>query len=287
MSFFEDLVELYSKIDFPEEYQDISKIDKAISWYYADQLKQLISATKSSTYSILELDIKNAFTTICNCWFDKESDFLKELNKIEEKKGRNIFIATNLRNTEYLHQLNMICKMIIFGVIFENGDAQILELKKDGAIIICDNKTENNLFNLSDSESELTKFILSNQFTIKSDRYVKYLRSNKTSYFWDGKELIVKGIYKYAPKKLAEIQKKLFNNEEIDHDNVLHIYSKDYFDIVVLNNLDNILDNYYLCTNGKYLTIDYKYESKLKNAIIDPKMYLKTFLYPILLSTKM
>lgn len=287
MPFFEDLIELYSKIEFPEEYHDISKIDKSISWYYADQVKQIITTSKSSMYSILELDIKNAFTTICNCWFDKESDFIKELNKLEEKKSRNIFIAINLKNTEYLHQLNMICKMIIFGIIFENGEAQILELKKDGAILVCDNETKDKLSNLKESSKYLTKFIMENDFKIKCDEYLMYVRTNKTSYLWNGNDLIIKGMYKYCPPKLSDLQKKICCGEEIDQNKLVHIYSKKYLDIAIINNLDNILNNYYLCSNNKYLTVDNKYEGKLKEAIIEPKNYLKTFLYPILLATKM
>lgn len=287
MDFFNELLELYSQIDFPDEYKELSKIDKAISWYLADSTNQYITATKSNKLNILELDIKNAFTTICNVWFDPESDFIKELNKLQEKKSRNIFIATNLKNTEYLKQLNMICKMIIMGILCESGTIQLLELKKDGAIIVCDSETTQKLQNLADNNSNFIQFILNNQFQIKVNEYETYIRCNKTSHFWNGSELETKGTYKYAPQKLIEIQRKILCRENIDHERLLQIFSKTYFDIVIINNLNEVLKEYFLCNNKKYLGSDGKYVDNLKNTIIDPRRYLKTFIYPIILATKM
>jgi hypothetical protein len=87
---------------------EISKVDKAISWYYGDASNQYITLTKSENNNIIEIDIRQAFTTICRCLFEPDSDFIIEMNKIQDKKSRNIFIATNLVNSEYLRVLNII-----------------------------------------------------------------------------------------------------------------------------------------------------------------------------------
>jgi len=285
MDFFNELFNLYSKIDFPEDYKELSKVDKAISWYLADSSNQYITSSQTNNNYILEVDIKNAFTTICNVWFDQKSDFIKELNKLQDKKARNIFIATNLKETEYLKQLNTICKMIIMGILFEIGEIQLLELKKDGAVITCNQDTYNRLNQLKNIDKKFINFI-SKDFIIKVDRHLKYIRCNKTSYFWNGSDIIIKGMYKYIPLKLLENQKKIFLNEKIDSENLLKIYSKKYFEIIEMNYLKDLLKDYYICSNNKYLTFDGKYNSKLKDSIIDPKNYLKMFLYPIILSTK-
>jgi len=286
LNFFDNLIKLYSDIKFPEEYEELSKIDKHINWYLADNTNQYITATKSNNIHILELDIKNAFTTICNAWFDKESDFIQKLNKLQDKKAKNIFIATSLKNTEYLKRLNMICKMIIMGIIFKIGKAQILELKKDGAVIICDSEFADQIKHIENINDEFIQFIISNQFIIKINEYESYIRSNKTSYFWDKNELITKGTYKYIPIKLLEIQKKILLHDKIDQKRLLKIYSRPYFEIIRLNNLNEILENYYKCSNNKYLNSNGKYITKLKDTIIEPRLYLQIFIFPIILSTK-
>jgi len=114
---FQDLLKLYSKLSVPEQYLEISKVDKAISWYLGDSSNQYVTLSKSINNNIIELDIRQAFTTICKCLFEPESDFIVELNKIQDKKSRNIFIATSLVNSEYLRLLNIICKVIIMGIL--------------------------------------------------------------------------------------------------------------------------------------------------------------------------
>ena len=63
--------------------------------------------------------------------------------------------------------------------------------------------------NLAEVNNSLIRFLSDSGFTLKIDEYQKYIRSNKTSYFWNGQELIIKGNYKYIPKKLEELQKKI------------------------------------------------------------------------------
>jgi hypothetical protein len=287
MNFFQELLKSYSTIKFPEQYLEISKVDKAISWYYGDASNQYITLTKSENNNIIEIDIRQAFTTICRCLFEPDSDFIIEMNKIQDKKSRNIFIATNLVNSEYLRVLNIICKVIIMGVLFETQDIILLELKKDGATISCDDETLSKLLSIHEKPlGDFSKSIIDKSFQFHFTQYDKYIRSNKTSYFWDGNVLEIKGTYKHIPPKLNEIQTKILQEEYDDFQDLLKIYSKQYFNIASINNLTKILKEYYLCNNERYLADNGKYVTKLNNENIDPRNYLKTFIYPIILSTK-
>ena len=287
MKFFNDLISLYSVIQFPPRYEEITKVDKAISWYYADKTNQFISAKKSNNIFILELDMKNAFTTICNCLFQPNEIFVVEMNKIQDKKARNIFIAINLRDTEYLRLLNIICKTCIIGTIFECGDCELLELKKDGAIISCDEEFAQKIFNLannSQANGKFSKYLLENSFKFHIDDHLKYIRSNRTSYFLTNTSVIIKGIYKHVPTEIRELQKLLLLDQDIDINKYIKIYSKSYFDILIENHLNELIKQYYLCEGQNYLSYDGKYVKKIDN--IDPKNYLRTFIYPIILANK-
>lgn len=287
MNFFQDLLKLYSTIKFPEQYNEVSKVDKAISWYLSDSTNQYITLTKSENNNIVEIDIRQAFTSICRCLFDPNSKFIIEMNKIQDKKARNIFIATNLVNSEYLRALNIISKVIVMGVLFETSEIILLELKKDGAIISCDDETLIKLMNIHEHPpGNFSENVINNNFRFHFTQYKKYIRSNKTSYFWNGNTLVIKGIYKHIPPKLKEIQKQIFEERFNDFQNLLKIYSRTYFTILITNNLLTLLKEYYLCDNKKYLSDDSKYTTNLSNVNINPRNYLKTFIYPILLSTK-
>ena len=287
MNFFQDLLKIYSAIKFPEQYLEISKVDKAISWYYGDAANQYITLTKTENNNIIEIDIRQAFTAICKCLFEPDSDFIIEMNKIQDKKSRNIFIATSLVNSEYLRVLNIICKVIIMGVLFESSEIILLELKKDGATISCDDETLVRLMNIHEHPlGDFSKMVIDNNFQFHFTQYDKYIRSNRTSYFWDGNTLDVKGTYKHVPPKLNEVQKKIFEEEFNDFQEILKIYSKQYFTILTTNNLMKLLKEYYLCGNERYLADGGKYVTKLNNSDISPRNYLKTFIYPIVLSTK-
>jgi hypothetical protein len=209
------------------------------------------------------------------------------MNKIQDKKSRNIFIATSLVNSEYLRVLNIICKVIIMGVLFESSEIILLELKKDGATISCDDETLVRLMNIHEHPlGDFSKMVIDNNFQFHFTQYDKYIRSNRTSYFWDGNTLDVKGTYKHVPPKLNEVQKKILEEEFNDFQEILKIYSKQYFTILTTNNLMKLLKEYYLCGNERYLADNGKYVTKLNNSDISPRNYLKTFIYPIVLSTK-
>lgn len=290
MGFFEELLQEYSKIKFPEQYSDVVKADKHVSWYLADTLNQYVTVAKATNTNIFDIDIRQAFTSICRRLFNPTDDFIIQMNKIEDKKSRNIFIATSLANTEYLHLLNIISKVIICGVIFETGNATLLELKKDGAIISCDDDTLNKLLNINDKTSQNTfvNFVLDNNFEFHITQYKRYIRSNQTTYFFtDNNDIIVKGIYKYAPEYIKKLQKDILQNNHINFNEVLKIYSKQYLDILLSNNLNELLNEYYICENKRYLADDGKYIVRPEDSNVNPRNYLKTFIYPIVLSMKL
>lgn len=290
--FFEDLLNKYSKISFPEQYREIAKADKAISWYLSDSSGQFITVSKQQNINIVEVDIRQAFTTICRCLFEPTNNFIIEMNKIEDKKSRNIFIATSLVNTEYLRLLNIISKVIVFGVLFEIGDITVLELKKDGATISCNDEKLSRLLNVNDKtllskNQEFLSYVLSNNFEFHINEHEKYVRSNRTSYFLTGNDITIKGIYKHSPSYIKHIQKDILQNSFENFDEILKIYSKQYFNILSINNLNELLNEYYICDNKRYLAEDGKYIIKEKDGNINPRNYIKTFIYPIILANRL
>ncbi len=283
MTFFQEVHDKYISIDFPERYNDILSVDKIV-WYLADSINGLINVNTKDGKRIIEMDIKSAFPTICNCIFDKDSKFIKKLNSIEDKIKKNIFISTSLKDTEYLKQLNVISKMAITGSVFTlDPEAELLELKKDGIIFVT---KLNNLEN----KSAFHNFLKGKGFIINIDEFKTYVRTNRTSTFMNQKnEMIRKGIFKYMPPYLYNVIETLLSGEFIDEDELLKIYSYKYWNIISSNKLDELMDKYYICDNGKILIYNGKYET-FKNVLkykdrVDPRMYLKYFVYPILFST--
>ena len=54
-SFYFTLLDYYSKLDIPKEYEELSKIDKYINWYLADSTNNFISTTSINNKYILNL----------------------------------------------------------------------------------------------------------------------------------------------------------------------------------------------------------------------------------------
>ncbi len=284
-NFFEQLLELYSELQIPEEYKDLAKVDSKISWYLADHLDQYVSATSSNRNYIVEIDLKNAFYTICNAWFNPQCNFIVELNKLTDKKARNIFIATHLKNTEYLKRLNIVCKVIVMGILFSVGIIQLLELKKDGAIILCDNSSYDKLKNLQVQNSKFIQFIISKNFSLKVKTYSLYVRCNKTTFTWNEDELLIKGNYKYIPKKIRDVQISILKRQSLNLRDLEKIYSTKFLQIAMYNNLNQILRDYYLCDNNKYISAKGIYTTEMSD--ISPRLYLKIFIFPLLLATRL
>lgn len=295
-NFYSELFLNYSSIEFPHVYENLSKIDTNIQWYLSDKEQKLIFISKEKNKYIIDIDLSAAFLTICNNIFEK-CEFLDDLNKIVDKKERNIFIALNLKahDTSLLPIFNTICKMIIFGLIFDTKDKNekneilILELKKDGCLISVNTDTYYRLTHLSESTQPFTSFIIKHNFKYHIKEFDKYLRSNRTSYYLS-QNLEIKGIYKYLPPNLLEIVEHIFltnSIDNIDFDGLNKIYSTNYFKICMFNNLTNILSKWYICSNEKLLNKNLEYVSFSKNIDINPFNYIQTFLYPSILSTKL
>lgn len=289
MKFFQELLSKYSKINFPQDYEEVAKADKHISWYLADQTNQFITVTKATNINIIDIDIRQAFTSICRCLFNSTDDFIIQMEKIEDKKSRNIFIATSLVNTEYLHLLNIISKIIVCGAIFEIGNITLLELKKDGATISCDDETLNKILNINEktTQDNFINFVLSHNFEFHMTQHEKYIRSNRTTYFLTDNEITVKGIYKHTPGYIKQLQKDILLQNFNNFREILKIYSKQYLNILLSNNLNELLNEYYICDNKRYLADDGKYVLRSKENNVDPRNYLKTFIYPVVLSMKL
>lgn len=289
--FYEDLILLYSQIQLLPRYKEIGKIDSHISWYLADSNDYIVTAKQKKNTYILDVDIKSAFTTICNNLFSKDSEFVQEMNQIEDKKARNIFIATNLKG-EHLKILNRICKIIIFGITFDTTndqdkeDISILELKKDGILITCNENTFKRLQSLNDFGENYTKILINKGFQFHTTLYQKYVRSNRTSLFLADETIQIKGNYKYFPKQTKQIVQQVLLERHSNLMKLNKMYSEEVWNIVKQSSLRETLENYYVCENGKIVNRDGKYEKISINTKIDPRLYLKLFVYPSILVNK-
>jgi len=280
--FFELLLTLYNQIYF-DDYKELSTIDKNIVYYLADKKDQFVVVNNPN---IVEVDIVSAFPTIVNCLFEQQSDFLIRLNNKTSKKDKNIFIATQLK-TEYLRRLNIICKIIIFGFITENTkEFLLLELKKDGIVIQVDNKNYDQLILAVNQEeyfkNSLTQFIFKNKFKFHLNDYNLYLRSNRTTFTVRDNKLFIKGKYKYLPNKLYCFLNDFMNGVNVDLFELKKIYSTTFYNIIQHNYLKEYLNNYYVCKNQKVLNSENKYVTYSIHTHIDPMIYLRNFVFPLM-----
>jgi hypothetical protein len=294
MSFYDNLIKLYiENINPPPNYVELSKVGGPISWYMADSQNNIITSIGNNNNYIIDLDITSAFPTICNCLYDNNSEFIIQLNNIQDKKEKNIFIATTLKG-EPLKQINRICKLVIIGIIFDSQDPEekekidIFELKKDGCILSCSRKTIDRLTSLSYQDSTFTQFVLQNNFSFHMDYFAKYVRSNRTS-FMLGKSLeledfIIKGQYKYVPRKLLNIIHQIIVTNRYDIELINKVYSDLYFKILQVNNIKEYLLDYYIVESNKIINFEGKFVSFNINTEVDPNLYKKIFIYPMLIT---
>jgi hypothetical protein len=305
--FYSLLLNIYTQIKTPPQYEEISMIDKHITYYLADDGDQFVSSRKTNNNLIVELDIKSAFPTICRNLFGLDSDFVKKMDSIHEKRGRLIYIATTLKEAgDYLAQLNIMCKAIVLGIVFELcHNAVILELKKDGLLFTCDLEDLERLknivpvfdstrmvnidYNILQNTAPFTKFLIDKEFVFHLTEYESYYRTNKTSIFHKNNEedIIVKGKYKYMPKQMNNIIKAILEHRLKDLNKLRTTYSSDYFKICQQNGLTELLDSYYICDNDCVLNRVGNYIKYTHIVDIDPMVYLRTFIFPPLLSTKL
>ncbi len=285
--FFQNLLNLYNQINFSVDESEISKIDKHITYYLADIKNEFIVVNKPN---IIDIDIKSAFPTIVNCMFGV-CDFTKKLNKLTNKKEKNIFIATTLKETDYLRRINMISKMIIYGIIKENcSDYILLELKKDGILLQCDNINLEKLFLAINGKeylrNSLTEFVIKSGFNFHTTSYQSYCRCNRTSFFIKDHKLKVKGKYKYLPPKLRSDLLEYIVGKKKNLTYLKEIYSNIFLNIIRIEFLKDIIEDYYLCENKKVLDSNNNYVPYNYSTLINPKLYLRNFVFPIIASMR-
>ena len=268
--FFEKIFDLFSSVKVPDYAKDVYELNQLV-YYHADKTNTAIKIINKPIY---EVDIKSAFPTICHQLFPAESDFIQKLDSFDDKLAKNIHISTTLKDTGYLQQLNLISKMVICSVVFDSDpSALILELKKDGVIYIGEP--------LNHNKKLYKTYINDYNFTIKENKYQKYIRYARTSIFQDD-NITIKGIFKDRPPFLMEQLRLILSDMEYDK-NLLKYYSSKYWEIIRLNNLDELFLNFYNC-ESKYLLPNFRYNSikKIEDCNINPITYLKLFIFPIL-----
>lgn len=288
-NFYDQLISKFSDIYFPKMYEDLSIIGKHLVWYLADSQSNYVGAKTANGKYVFELDIQAAFPTICNALYDPNSDFIKHMNQIEAKKSKNIFIATTLKG-EPLKVLNNICKTIILGIVFDTTSQSeletinIFEIKKDGCVFTGTEETYHRLTRLYESNQTFTNFVVDHNFQFHFDVVSSYTRCNKTTMILNqnSDELKIKGAYHNYPPGLEPYMLKTIKNElnDSDVDELLKIYSVKYLNILRNNNLLQLLQEYYLCNNNKIITSGGQYESYRQNISIDPRNYLRYFIFP-------
>jgi hypothetical protein len=260
----------------------------------ADEQKSYISTKTNNNQIIIEIDIKSAFPTICNALYKNDIDkqeYLKFINQPDlQKTERLIYLVKNLTPDER-RELNIICKIIVMGVLFFEyiDEIIILEIKKDGLTAIVSYNDYERINNLNNSNNKFIKLLLENNFTIKCNTYKKYIRSNKTSWFIDNENIDIKGIYKHQPKFIKkELNNIIFKNTINDIENLKkYYYDEIYYKLVFKNNLNKLLNIYYFCDEkNKILTPNKNYTEYNYGMKINPFLYVQLFIFPILLSSR-
>jgi hypothetical protein len=302
--FYGQMLTLYSRIQFPPQYDELATVNKFIAYYLADKDDQLISARQTTSNCIVELDIKSAFPTICRRLFGEDSEFVQKMEQLTKKTERLIYIATTLKEAgDYLAQLNIICKMAVLGIICEiiSDDILVLELKKDGILFTCSHESyeliRNNIVLFEEGPQEIqseypfTNFINENGFRFHLTKFDAYYRCNKTSTFYRSinskYDLKFKGKYKYIPKLMKDNIHNILTLNYSMLEKIREIYSVNYLKICRLNGLNELLENYYICDNDCVIDESGNYVKLGMNTKIDPGNYLRTFIFPAILTTKM
>jgi hypothetical protein len=120
------------------------------------------------------------------------------------------------------------------------------------------------------------------------DYFAKYVRSNRTS-FMLGKSLkiedfIIKGQYKHVPRKLLKIIHQIIVTNRYNIELINKVYSDLYFKILQVNNIKEYLLDYYIVESNKIINFEGKIASFNINTEVDPNLYKKIFIYPMLIT---
>jgi hypothetical protein len=277
-----DIFKIYSELtkDCP-----INKIGEDINYYQSDKL-----GSNLLVRNCIELDMSSAFPNICRYLFaESDPQFIENLNKIDVKKEKNIFLSNYLKNKDanrnYLIELTNYAKIFTLGHIYNNySNIDIIEFKKDGALFTGELKTIKN--------KQWEDFSRENNFTYHREDISFYCRYLKTSIYKkiNSDEIVVKGIYKNPPKYIEKnvLPKLIINNDIFGNDLVglKTIYSRKFLNILHLSELFEDIKNYYAFNENKYISSRLKLEPIVFGPkiieIIEPFLTLKQFIYPLL-----
>jgi hypothetical protein len=257
----------------------INQLGPPFTYYHADNLQ-----TNLLSYNLINIDIKNAFPTICKILFGKDHPFVKNIYNIEEKKPRLIYLTTTLteltkkNNYPYLNELNLWSKILILSYAYSKYEnINILEYVKDGLFIYTSSKREENKYSIF-----LNELINEHEITFHEKKVDIYCRFNKTSIYKYENELVIKGKYHNMPNYLKDIIIELMNGKIYDKillNQLNYIYSIEMFNFCYYGGLKNEIDYYYKFDKSNYLSINYKLESIDK---INTRSYLTEIIFPIL-----
>lgn len=286
MEFYQDLLKLYGRLKIPKQYEDISMLNKNISWYLSDVDKTLVGYKENPDQFILEIDISGAYPALCHVCFPNKVEFLNKLDSINDKLQKNIFLTNTLKQNEnVLKSFARMCKGIIFGLVIDivGDEFDLLEIKKDSCLILCNQKQKDLLINLEKTENEFSRFILNNNFNFHIEFYKFYMRHSKTSFFLtQNNSWKLKGNYQLIPQELKNIMTDIVDDNYSKTEELKKIYSINYFKIVKLFGLNKLLEKFYIC-DKKILTVSGKYEKFNFKTKVNPNLYLKLFINPILI----
>jgi len=280
---FDDILNIYVKLT---QHCQIGELGPPYTYYYADHFNSDILAN-----NIIEIDIEKAGPSICKIMFGKNSEFVKQLFEIEDKKKRSKIISTTLKNyddnygTQYINELTLWNKIIVLGYVYSMFDnIQILEYVKDGIVF-----SGERISNDSVISKQFINFIDKYKITFHENIIHYYIRFNKSSIikYQDQDKLIVKGFYRNLPVFISDcisffLDGNLYDDEMLQK--VKKVYSHEFLEILIYSNLSSYINQYYgfidSDNNVKYLD----YNNKLCNSKfnINVKNYLFQIVYPVL-----
>jgi len=273
------LIEAYTLIT---QKCEINYLGPPFTYYLADYLNNNLFVK-----NVLYLDLKSAYPSICQIYFDKDSEFIEKLNSLPNKLEKNKFIAINLKKLSEINQnkiiteFNILCKVLILGYtysIFNNP--VIIEYIKDGVIIKFSELNKN----LDDNQKYFLNFINENNFKIHIEKILSYIRLCKNTSilsFDDYNNIIIKGKYKNIPEYIKKLILKFLEGEiynTILLNEIRIIYSEVFSKIIFASNLIDEI-RYYYSFDKYYLN---KYGKLSDKNEFNNEAYLNYIIYPIL-----
>lgn len=268
----------------------VAELDGGLVYYYADKIGSNIYINGEVSEKIIEIDVKSAFPTICKFLYGPNHWFVKKIYEFDNKFDRNKYIAVTLTHNKSpdlkykINDLNIWSKVIVLTYCYSYLiDPFLLELKKDGIVVTCKE--------VNPETNDVLDLLYELGFKFHSNFIDQYLRYHRTSIYAQSKELTIKGTFKNPPNFVKSFLKQVLNNNNLVYNNdflynIKNIYSKLYFDILILKGLyTDIEDKYefaplkFINSEGKLQHLKSIYECK---DVIVPEQYLYNVIYPVI-----